>query len=87
MKRTTITEIKKQAKEGKAVSIKMLPSKIKPNTGWVSETVHEIVYENGKFIAYSHNRNIWNDLASTVYWWKTTTLDEKNGKTLKFYEV
>lgn len=88
VKRTTITEIKKKAKQGETVRIMILPSKIKPYSGSsISESVHELEYEDGKFIVYSRDRHIWSDLASTVHWWKVATCIGEQGKTLKFYEV
>lgn len=86
--KTTLAEIKRKAKQGETVSIMILPSKMKPFTYWsLSEKVDELVYEDGKFMVYSHNRNIWNDLASTIHWAKVCTCNAEHGKTLTYYEV
>lgn len=88
-KKTTLTELKKQAKQGKKNTIQMLPSKIKPNTGWYHE------WEEGKEFYYDKKKGEFyldgEDYPCSLDYWlsiyKTYLCDEKTGKTIYYYIV
>lgn len=88
LKKTTLAEIKRKAKKGETVSILIYPSKIKPNTGWIFDgQVEEVTYEKGEFISWCTHSKTVNTLESTLYLIKHYQCDEKQGKTLTYYEV